>query len=284
VVWLLGDESTHDETFSAAEQALVKSYLEAGGRLFVSGSEIAWDLDQDNSSSGSTPEDEAFLHSYLKADYVADDAGVYSVAGAAGGIFSGMSFQYGTSTSPYPEDYPDAIRPVGGGRAALLYANSGRIAAVQYEGIFGRGTRAGKLVYLAFPFETISGADTRAQVMGRVLAFFFGPTYVRGGPGGGPTRFALFQNYPNPFNPETTIQYALPVQADVRLEILDALGRRVEERKFPSQPPGVHRFRWLAEKQPDLASGVFFVRLTVSPLEDSHAAVRRFVRKMILVK
>ena len=36
--------STEDETFSDSEQALAKTYLEAGGKMIVSGSEIGWDF------------------------------------------------------------------------------------------------------------------------------------------------------------------------------------------------------------------------------------------------
>ncbi|MFH5833349.1 hypothetical protein [Halalkalibaculum sp. DA384] len=34
-------------------------------------------------------------------------------------------------------------------------------------------------------------------------------------------------NYPNPFNPTTTLQFALPEQAKVRLRVYDVMGRRV---------------------------------------------------------
>ncbi len=34
VFWILGDESTVDETFNSTEQALVKDYLEKGGSFF----------------------------------------------------------------------------------------------------------------------------------------------------------------------------------------------------------------------------------------------------------
>ncbi|MEA3392908.1 MAG: fibronectin type III domain-containing protein, partial [Candidatus Marinimicrobia bacterium] len=74
--WICGDESTVDETFNNVEQDSVESYLKQGGKLFVSGSEIAWDLD----NKGSTA-DKAFIHNYLKAAYTGDDAGNYSVTG-----------------------------------------------------------------------------------------------------------------------------------------------------------------------------------------------------------
>ena len=40
VFWILADESTIDETFNSVEQQFVKYYLESGGNLFISGSEI----------------------------------------------------------------------------------------------------------------------------------------------------------------------------------------------------------------------------------------------------
>ena len=51
VAWMLGEESTVDETFSSAEQAAVTNYLGLGGRLFVSGAEIGWDLGRAGVSS-----------------------------------------------------------------------------------------------------------------------------------------------------------------------------------------------------------------------------------------
>jgi hypothetical protein len=46
-----------------------------------------------------------------------------------------------------------------------------------------------------------------------------------------PTEFTLKQNYPNPFNPTTTIEYAIPKQANgktVRLEIFNTVGEKVK--------------------------------------------------------
>ena len=73
VIWIAGDESTADETFNSTEQSAITAYLKQGGKLFVSGSEIGWDLD----NKGST-QDKNFYNSILKADYKADDAAVFA--------------------------------------------------------------------------------------------------------------------------------------------------------------------------------------------------------------
>jgi hypothetical protein len=257
VFWLSGDESTADETFSAAEQAEVAAYLENGGMLFVSGSEIAWDLD--TAARGSAG-DEAFYNSYFKANYVSDDANSSAVIGEAGGIFAGMNFTYGSL--PYIEDFPDAIDTLGGSGICLRYGN-GQNAGVQFEGVFPKGTKAGKLVYLGFPFETISSATARAELIRRVLEFFFPINSAVAEAGEGPavdvpTQFMLAQNYPNPFNPTTTIEFAVPKSSFVTLKIFDRLGREVTTLIDEQKQPGRYSVTLDA---PGLATGAYFYRL-----------------------
>jgi N-acetylmuramoyl-L-alanine amidase len=162
VDWILGEESTADETFSTTEQSMVQSYLNAGGKLFVSGAEIGWDLDHSGTSS-----DQAFYNNYLKADYAADDAGVYGVSGAAGTAFDGISsigYDDGTN-GPYDVAYPDCINPYGGGQVDMTYDGTGYNAGVQYSGTF-------KVVNLGFPFEALLTQADRDTVMARVMDFF----------------------------------------------------------------------------------------------------------------
>jgi fibronectin type III domain protein len=174
VVWICGEESTADETFSAAEQSRVAAFLGVGGNLFVSGSEIAWDLDRD---SGPSAADRAFINSQLHADLggnANDDAGTYDVAASAGNIFSGnptLTFDDGTSGG-YDVDSPDALTPVGGGTTVAMgyVGGGGGNAAIVHDGSGG----GGKVIFLGFPFEMILSASARAEIMTDAMAFFAG--------------------------------------------------------------------------------------------------------------
>jgi len=163
VDWTLGEESAPDETLSGAEQARLKDFLDGDGALFISGTEIGWDLD-DLGSAG----DRAFYNGYLRAQYAGDDAETYKVAPVPGSIFEGLSPFRFDAPGMYDADSPDQLTPVAGSVAALLYqGGAGGTAAVQYE----NGCQ--RLVYFGFPFETI-WPDQRSAVMSRVLDFLDG--------------------------------------------------------------------------------------------------------------
>ncbi len=162
VIWVLGNESTDDRTFNATEQTKVEAFVAAGGHLFVTGSEIAWDLDQSN--NGRT-----FFESTLQGNYVADDANTYNVTASAGGIFAGINFSFDNGAQFYNVSAPDVIAPQAGALQALAYSGgNGGSAGIQ---VVGAGAR-GNIVVFGFPFETITTAANRAAVMDRVLDFF----------------------------------------------------------------------------------------------------------------
>lgn len=165
IVWILGEESTRDETFSKAEQKIVEELIAKGKNLFVSGSEIGWDLDRPD---GPTEDDRKFYGNTLKAKYVGDDANTYEVSGTKGGIFEGLSFSFDNGKQLYDVDWPDVIEATAGSQAALKYPDSVGVAGIQADGSGGRG----RVVMFAFPFETITSAADRESVMKRVLAYF----------------------------------------------------------------------------------------------------------------
>ncbi|MCF8379919.1 MAG: T9SS type A sorting domain-containing protein [Bacteroidales bacterium] len=257
VFWILGDESTEDETFDTQEQYLVKKYLLQGGKIFISGSEIAWDLDYKGSSS-----DKAFIQDYLMTKYDQDDAQSYTVIGAAGSAFAGLSISFDNGTHGiYEEDYPDSYLPNGASSAALMYGN-GLIAATSYEGTLSGGTAPAKIVMMGFPFETIYNENDRLNFMEKLLGYFeFIPSTVNVAEESIPEKHILFTNYPNPFASNTNIQFQLANSQNVSLEIYKLNGQKVTTLVSQKLTQGSYHYQWNAS---GFAPGVYFYVLKTS--------------------
>jgi regulation of enolase protein 1 (concanavalin A-like superfamily) len=88
-----------------------------------------------------------------------------------------------------------------------------------------------------------------------------------------PTNFALEQNYPNPFNPSTRIDFALPKESRVLLEVYNLLGERIAVLADETRAAGFHSLQFNATALP---SGLYLYRMT--------AGEQTFVRKMMLTK
>jgi len=159
VIWITGEESAADDTFSATEQSRVQSYLTGDGNLFVSGAEIGYDLDFLGNGV-------SFYNNYLKADYAGDDSATYNAQGSAG-IFAGLeTITFDNGTYIYDVDWPDQIDAYGGSSVDMTYSGgSGGNAGIQYSVNY-------KLVNLGFPWEAIVSSSQRQDVMTRVLNFF----------------------------------------------------------------------------------------------------------------
>ncbi len=225
--WILGKESTVNETYSTSEQTLVSSYLQQGGKLFTSGSEIAWDLD----FSG-TVTDKSFFANYLKASYVSDapnnQASTWykSVNETSNSIFNftdTIYFDNGTNGT-YNVDYPDVITPINGGVSTLQFTNlNTNKSGIYFSGLFPSGTVAGKLVYLTFPFETIYNSTKRTSLMNDILTFFFSTSITT-------SLSDLSSNdillYPNPTKSIITIATSIK---PLKIELYDINGKLVSE-------------------------------------------------------
>ena len=273
VFWLLGDESTEHETFSVLEQNKVKNYLSEGGRLFVSGSEVAWDLDNMGSST-----DRDFIHDYLKAGYGVDDANAYTVNGVEGTLFDGLTLHYDNGNhGVYEENYPDAFTSIGGSTPALMYSN-GLIAATQFSGVVPGSQINARVVVMGFPFETIYNDQEKEALAGRLLAFFGFNVELGNDLNVSPNRFVLHPNFPNPFNPITTLRYDLPSDAFVTISIYDMLGREVIELVSIAQQAGFKSIKWDATDSfgKPVSAGVYLYQIQAGEFVQT--------KKMVLLK
>ncbi len=88
-----------------------------------------------------------------------------------------------------------------------------------------------------------------------------------------PKTFTLGQNYPNPFNPTTKINYTLPVDGNVQLQIFTAGGELVKSLVNERQNAGAYTVEFNAE---NLASGIYFYKLLANDFIQ--------IRKMLLMK
>lgn len=262
VDWILGTESTINETFSSAEQNYVSAFLKKGGALFVSGSEIAWDLDYKGSTT-----DKSFFGNYLKAEYIADAPNnlsntYYTAEGIAGSVFEeikNITFDNGTHGT-YNVSWPDVINGKNGGVNVLKYSGlaSANTAGVVYKGLFPGGANNGGLVYFGFPFETIYPESKRFEVMSKVLDYLSDLTDMSDNINYTPQEYVLYQNYPNPFNPSTIISWQIPEAGYITIVIFDVLGRRIKTLINEYKQPGKYEISFNAA---DLSSGVYYYQL-----------------------
>ena len=94
-----------------------------------------------------------------------------------------------------------------------------------------------------------------------------------------PKEFAISQNYPNPFNPSTKIDYQVPVDAKVIMEVYSITGQKVVELVNQDQQAGYYSVNFGASK---LASGVYIYRIAAT----EKASGKNFssIKKMMLLK
>jgi hypothetical protein len=76
-----------------------------------------------------------------------------------------------------------------------------------------------------------------------------------------PTEFGLGQNYPNPFNPSTKIEFALPKQSNVRLDVYNLIGQHVATLVNGTKSAGFHTVEFDAT---GFSSGLYFYRITAN--------------------
>lgn len=95
-----------------------------------------------------------------------------------------------------------------------------------------------------------------------------------------PKEYAISQNYPNPFNPATRIDFQLPFDSKVRIELYSCTGERLASLIDTGMKAGYHTYELANTAQ--LSSGVYFYRIIAT------SALRSVpysaVKKMVLMK
>ena len=88
-----------------------------------------------------------------------------------------------------------------------------------------------------------------------------------------PSKFNLEQNYPNPFNPVTTIEFSIPQNSFVNLEVFNILGQKITTLVNEEKLPGSYKVKFDCR---NLSSGIYFYRISTPKFTS--------VKKLLLMK
>ncbi|MCW8810952.1 MAG: S8 family serine peptidase [Ignavibacteriaceae bacterium] len=256
IIWYTGE--AEQNVLTGAEQSFLENYFNNGGKLFLTGQNIAYDLvEQQNGLS--------FFENYLHASYIQNNSNDYSLQGLIGDpIGSGEVFIISGSGGANNQNSPDVVTAISPAQPAILYeaGNQTNQAALYYSGIY-------RLVYFAFGWEGINdlGPAKRVTVMQRVLNWLDQVSSIED-KGKYPISYhiTLYPSYPNPFNPQTTIKFELPVTEDVELSVYNNLGQLVRNLLSEELTPGEYRIQWDGTNNfgEACSSGIYYLRLSTS--------------------
>ena len=159
-----------NENYQAFPEKLkenIKSFLDGGGNLFVSGAYVGSDL---VGNKDTTQNDIKFAKEVLKIDWQTNHAAVTGKAYSVDSLFvqSNEGFHFNIEYRPdlYAVESPDAIDPANGAKTILRYSENRFSAATSYLG------NDYSVIVFGFPFETIVDESWRNRVMRAILSSF----------------------------------------------------------------------------------------------------------------
>ena len=184
VVWNTGSEyQSATAGLTAADQSALMSYLDAGGRLYLSGQDALY-----NNTSAT------FRQNYLKVASYRDDviASNHTETGVAGNLVSyGMTLSL-TKPADYPSLYVDSVTPAAGAEGMFLHGVAGAPSAfssISYRGDYDAGGFG--VVFTTFPFESVSTSaanpNNQRVLLRRIFEFLNGTAVPVGVTVGTPT-------------------------------------------------------------------------------------------------
>ena len=244
VLWFTGDD--YSGIIDNDDLAALQNYMTGGGKLFFSSQDLGYFLNVTH------PTVATWYNTYFKATYLADDSDENTIVGNATGPFVGHTYElHAPDGAPFDGAWQSEIAPTGGSQLAFYYEKSGSPGAgVVYDGTY-------RLVYFAFGWETIGGATNRRDFMEAILQYLrYGVVNVEETEL--PEKPLLMTVSPNPFNSAVKIDFEIPADREVKLDIFDITGRKVASLIDGELTSGRRTIRW---EPGDSPTGVYLVRL-----------------------
>lgn len=256
VIWYTGYDE--DATISETNQNVLISYLDNGGRLFLTGQNISDEIGNS-----------VFMNDYLHADH-ASNVSYYIITGIAGDPLSdGLQFLLNEGDGLDNQYSQSALNPLNGGEPCLRYNGmSSYPAGVRYE------NDTYKTVFLSFGFEGMRQLSDRHTLMQRILAYFD----VHTGADDSELPVAGLYNLrllPNPVKDFLTVSYTLSVPQDVTITLYDVMGKVVLNEVIQYRQPGKQS---MTLNLNGYEAGLYFYRMTVN----GDPCFRRDMRRPLL--
>lgn len=230
--------------------AAFESFLDNGGRLFIAGQDIGWEI-MDPTSFYLDPATESFYTNYLHAGYVTDAAsGATEITAVDGDPFFATA---GNSSikKPYGPTYyyPDQLETIDEYGSPIFYYNdnSSKTAGLRAE------KDNYKIVYLGIGIEMFTDAEVRAQFIKLTHDYF--REGLTGIEFDNAVQALLGNAYPNPATNFTTIDLD-NINKPLQVVITDLSGKQVSTQQVPAGADKVQL------NTGNLGSGLYFYYLT----------------------
>ena len=174
VIWLTGSE--YINTLTAADQVNLQSFLNSGGKLFIAGQDIGYDIGVDS-----------FYNNYLHSNFEWDNANIYNLLGVSGDpVTHGIDISISGGDGANNQLYPSEISPYDEYSTPIFYYDGDGIGAIRAD------TGTYRVVYFAFGFEAINNSWDRAYLLYKIINWLditppsvyvsnYGATYVPAG-------------------------------------------------------------------------------------------------------
>ncbi len=249
-------------TLDEDDRAALATYLDNGGRLFVSGQDIGWEL---NDIGGAAAQ---FYQDYLHAIFVNDNTNDHTLEGIDGDPISNqLDLVIEGGDGANNQDYPSDIDPADASASVIWRYDANRNAAIKADD----GNH--RVVYFAFGYEAIDNAYDRAIVMQRVLNWLLlGTTDVAEDQ---PLVRMQLSNHPNPVQTTGRIRFVMPSTGNASLRIYGPEGRVLRTLADGILAAGPHTLEWDGTDAAGvrLPAGIYYCRLEAGDQSITRTAV-----------
>ena len=258
--------TAEDSIFSAEDWQALENYFYTGGRLIISGQNIAQDCAVNHPD---------ILQTFLWSSFVEEHSNDLTVAGNPN--YTPAQDYYlvmAGSGGAWNQNSLDVIEPLPIAQTVFVYNenNLDRAAGIYWQSTYG------KMFFCSFGIEGINDDASTGNSKQEVLQMMFeefGLSYAGDAQTTSlPISIELKPVSPNPFNNAALIRYTLNQSQLVKLTVYDILGRETSVLINTFQPAGVYELIWNTDET--TSSGIYFLRL--------EAGEETRIRKAVLLK